>query len=694
MQQPCDNRRKSSAIGLLSRLRKDRSGNVLAITAASVIPILGVVGGAVDASRLYLTKSRIQAACDSGVLAGRKAMSTNVYTAAARTRAESMFAFNFQDTDYGTTGTTFTSSADAQGKLSGTANTTVPMALMQIFGITSKPLGVKCSADIQVPNIDIVMVLDVTGSMGDPIGGVDKINSMKAAAKDFYDTLAAELVGNTQSQIRYGFVPYSQAVNVSELFRATPDATKGELPLTHLANTMQVESRVANFTTPVTDDWAPDPNTPTIVFEQVFNRNQVDTYAPFVAYDGASTPMSTFDCEQYASNRAFNIGGINLDVTMFPRTSYPGQGNGDSILYRAEGSTNWTNSRPSTGTFYDQLSFARVSGTWSDSGGSNTGAYRTCERRVTQQRYTKQTGFAFTNWTYRPVSYDVSAFKGGNTLQYISSFDSDYTVTTSGSYDPVQLRALADQSGLNSSSTTWDGCVEERDTTAVANFAPIPSAAKDLNWIDGGTTDDTWRWRPVLRELTHDRQRVAERTTTSYYGKPGYTCPGASVRNLNVMTESEFDTYIDSLTPGGFTYLDMGMVWGLRLISPQGMFASRNLVGPNGGQISRHVIFLTDGSPVSASDTYSSYGVERMAERITGATGENAATLHARRFQALCDAQRGVVSVWAIAFGTSVSGNLSNCADPGRAYQANNATELQNAFRNIARDVADLRLVE
>ena len=167
------------------------------------------------------------------------------------------------------------------------------------------------------------------------------------------------------------------------------------------------------------------------------------------------------------------------------------------------------------------------------------------------------------------------------------------------------------------------------------------------------------------------------------------------MRNLREYDDrSAFVSYVNSLEPNGYTYLDVGMVWGLRLITQQGMFAERNLVGPNGGQISRHIIFLTDGVPVSQLDTLSAYGTEQTERRITGSTGVSAATLHARRFEALCDAERGNVSIWAIAFGTSVSGNLTNCADSGRAMQANNTTELRTAFTRIANEVADLRLVQ
>ena len=141
------------------------------ITAAATIPMIALAGGGIDVSRIYLAKSRLQAACDSGVLAGRRAMTTVVYSSAAQTRANAMFNFNFEDSDYQATSTEFTATADDTGRLSGDASTTIPMLVMGFFGFEETDIAVSCSADIQVPNIDIVFVLDVTGSMDETIGG-------------------------------------------------------------------------------------------------------------------------------------------------------------------------------------------------------------------------------------------------------------------------------------------------------------------------------------------------------------------------------------------------------------------------------------------------------------------------------------------------------------------------------------------
>ncbi|MEO1648193.1 MAG: pilus assembly protein TadG-related protein, partial [Pseudomonadota bacterium] len=60
--------------GFLTELLKDSRANTIAIGAAAMVPLLAMVGGAVDASRYYMTETRLQAACDAGALAARRAM--------------------------------------------------------------------------------------------------------------------------------------------------------------------------------------------------------------------------------------------------------------------------------------------------------------------------------------------------------------------------------------------------------------------------------------------------------------------------------------------------------------------------------------------------------------------------------------------------------------------------------------------
>lgn len=684
----------------LARLRRDAAGNVFAMTAAAIIPMIGVVGGAIDASRMYLVRSRLQAACDSAVLAGRKAMATATYDSTAQARANAMFNFNFQNADFQTTGTSFTATADANGKLSGGAQTTIPMTLMKIFGFGNQSASVNCSADIQIPNIDIVFVLDVTGSMDWEIDGVRKIEALQNAAKNFHTTLSTQMAANgaNAGQVRYGFVPYSQTVNGKDLFKATPDASRGELALSNLVGNAVVESRVANFeATGGNNQWIDDPNSGPTVYQQKYDAGKSDTIKPYVESTSGGTVMSNNDCTDYGENQSFSIDDAsNRRVFLYPLTSWPGNsGIGDNTLFLADGQSAAQSDQPTTGNYYWEITFSRKSGPWEDNNGAKTSSYKTCTREVKWTKYIRNVPqFKFKNWTYRPVTYDVSAFKSGSTVRYASAVSQTFIAPDAGPYTPVELAAMANTNGLTiDTSFTWNGCLEERDTVAATTFAPIPSGALDLNWLSGGTSN-ALRWRPIMDRLTYNRGQSGNVTSTQTVGSASHSCPTARMRNLNTMTQSQFNTYIDSLTPLGATYLDIGMVWGMRLIAPQGMFGSRNLTGPNGGQISRHIIFMTDGVMDPSETSVSSYGLEVVSKRITGNTGQTTDTLHSRRFKALCDGMRGTVSIWAIGFGTSITGDLTNCADPNRAFQADNASELDAAFTAIARDIADLRLVQ
>lgn len=692
---------KNETHGVLGRLLADQSGNVIAIMAAALIPLVGIVGGGVDMSRAYMTKARLQAACDAGSLAGRRAMTNLTYPTAAKDKADKMFGFNFKSSDYDATNVTFTTSVDSKGKVSGTATAKIPTTLMKIFGKQNFELSTTCNADFQVPNIDTVLVLDVTGSMADcpddsSCGGnaSSKIAGLKTAVRSFYDTLETAGLSNPSTQLRYGFVPYSQTTNGKDMFVQSPLAH--QLPLTQLVDSSSYQSRVAEFTTLVSSGTAV---AGTVTSTDVYFRSGIPNAT-------TNTPISNYDCGQYSDNIAVQVdAGPSQGVYTPDPIGTP--------LYRANSSSAWSTTIPTSGN-YQQIDFSRnwtLSPDFSaTSVGDNASTFKTCARIEKITDYTRGAAeFGFTKWIYKPVTYDVSSYKAGTALNYVRYVDQNATVPISGTYTPVQLRAMADQSKFTQDSTTWNGCLEERSTVADATFSPIPSSAKDLDYLNLGTNDAT-KWRPILRGLGYIRNAPAQQEQLSSNLKDtngnlifptnvnqvNGTCPAATMRNLLEISSTDINTFISTLAPGGNTYHDIGMAWGLRLISPNGMFASRNGLASNGGQISRNIIFMTDGSLLPNSGTYSSYGYERVDQRISGGNNTpDLITRHARRFQALCDAARSQgIAVWTIAFGTDNPSNLVACADPGRAYVATNTAALTLQFQEIAKSIADLRLTQ
>lgn len=210
--------------------------------AAAIFPLAAFSGAAVDMARLYVVKSRLQQACDAGALAGRKFMTGTSLDTNARNRASQFFNSNFRQGWFRTAGVAFTPSDTNDGQVRAVASARVPMAIMGMFGYGDKTLNVSCEARLDVADVDIMFVLDVTGSMActpartssscsSYVGGVtptqvgsvwrvpeetgSRISALRLAVVDFYNTL--DNAADPSTKIRYGFVPYASAANVGYL---------------------------------------------------------------------------------------------------------------------------------------------------------------------------------------------------------------------------------------------------------------------------------------------------------------------------------------------------------------------------------------------------------------------------------------------------------------------------------------------
>ena len=156
---------------------------------------------------------------------------------------------------------------------------------------------------------------------------------------------------------------------------------------------------------------------------------------------------------------------------------------------------------------------------------------------------------------------------------------------------------------------------------------------------------------------------------------------------------------------GGNTYHDTGLLWGARLMWPTGMFASENALTPQGGEIERHLILMTDGDPCTSVNNYQAYGMSWFDRRTTdpnsaptdGCTTTGTLTTQVNaRTDAICTTIKNKnITLWVVTFGT-VSTNtvqrMTACATPGRYFNATNAATLQQTFANIANQISQLRL--
>ena len=647
----------------LLRLLRDKTANTLAIAAAAMIPLMAMVGGGIDASRYYMAAARMQAACDAGALAARRAMSTATFTSEHRTIGLNFFDQNFSDGQFGVTNRVRNYTSTGNGVVNGTASGTLPSTIMGAFGFTNFPLSVTCSAEVNISNTDIMFVLDVTGSMADCPNGTacnsgsgSKIVALRSAVMSFYDTVQAAT--SPAAQVRYGIVPYSQQVNVGF-----------SIPRQHLVSNHTYQSRVARFQ----EQFKTIPGNGVKVGDPILVSNNTESLPRDVA----------------------NMGTTDTNL----------------LRYRTDGSTGTTAASYCTGSTMRNTFTVIVNGvtqTWQVSntqivnnffsgGSSNNRA--ACRGTVRRTRPATQSdvvedqivrSVVFQDWLYCPVTTGTAnpcgvtnptgSPVGWEAVNFTNVYNSGNTVRM-----PI---------GINGSMTsvTWSGCIEEPETVLTDNYNPIPSGAHDLN-INLVPVNDAQRWKPALRDAVWQRPSDANVVSTGNLSHGFWKCPHAA-RKLSAIARTDLQAYVDSLSASGNTYHDIGMLWGARFISPRGLFSAENSTAPNGDPIARHIVFMTDGVQFNQIGNYSTHGVEVTDRRITGdGSSTREFDRRAARFQAICRAaQQESITVWVVAFGTELTSNLQTCASPGRAFHANDNAALDARFKEIAQNIAALRL--
>lgn len=106
---------------------------------------------------------------------------------------------------------------------------------------------------------------------------------------------------------------------------------------------------------------------------------------------------------------------------------------------------------------------------------------------------------------------------------------------------------------------------------------------------------------------------------------------------------------------------------------------------------------MTDGDLSPTLDEYSSYGIENLDKRVLGSaavTGTNQVNRHLQRFRMACNAAKGQnIDVWVIAFSTTLTAEMQNCASsPSQAAGISTSADLIAKFQEIGSKIGSLRL--
>lgn len=188
------------------RFHDCQRGAVAVIVALSAIPLVVMAGMAVDVSQAYLVKARLSHALDAAALAVGSMRTTTTNTTYLEAQFNNFVDANYASTEIGAThDLTF---VDNGGIIGVTGKATLNTVFMGIIGINTITVSSSSEIVVETTGLELVMVLDNTGSMGSN----GKMSDMKTSALELIDIV----FGNETAPdlLKVGLVPFDNTVNI------------------------------------------------------------------------------------------------------------------------------------------------------------------------------------------------------------------------------------------------------------------------------------------------------------------------------------------------------------------------------------------------------------------------------------------------------------------------------------------------
>jgi Flp pilus assembly protein TadG len=184
------------------RMARDESGTMTIFAVSMIMMMVLVCGIGVDLMRNEMERTKLQNTMDRAVLAAADLDQTldpeavvNDYFAKAG-MANYLTSVTVDDgLNYRT--------------VTAVANATTPTRFMHLMGVSELPVPARGQAEERIENVEISMVLDISGSMG----WNSKMDNLQDAAKAFVDTVIQD---GTDDLISISLIPYTAQVNAGE----------------------------------------------------------------------------------------------------------------------------------------------------------------------------------------------------------------------------------------------------------------------------------------------------------------------------------------------------------------------------------------------------------------------------------------------------------------------------------------------
>ena len=206
---------------------KNTSGNIAVTTALLIIPLILAAGSAIDYSQFARKKTELQSVVDAAALAVAREIQLESQSE-IEARVDNFIKANLSELQFNEIEDIVVTIPTAKQKVTVEVKSSHPTALMHIAGIKTLTYSPTSTVNAPSGNIEIMMVLDTTGSMSRD----NKIQDLKVSATTFIEELLELNV--TPDKVKIGIVPFANYVNVGTGNRTAdwlnvPADTSGEV---------------------------------------------------------------------------------------------------------------------------------------------------------------------------------------------------------------------------------------------------------------------------------------------------------------------------------------------------------------------------------------------------------------------------------------------------------------------------------
>jgi Flp pilus assembly protein TadG len=204
--------------------RAGERGVVLFLVALLMVPFVALLGVAVDVGELLLVKNQLAAAIDAAALdiGATPGLTQAQANAQAQAFVNANFAAQYPSATVSSLNVTLSQTQASGGCPANTvcitASASVNTAFVRILGSQFNTLSAGVSTQVTTAQnyLEVVLVLDNTGSMASMYGSMPGIQGERLAATTLVNTLFAS--DPTQQYVKIGIVPFTANVKLPQEF--------------------------------------------------------------------------------------------------------------------------------------------------------------------------------------------------------------------------------------------------------------------------------------------------------------------------------------------------------------------------------------------------------------------------------------------------------------------------------------------